>query len=66
MIKMVVNPRCGPFLIQGIYQEGPTVYSKGNSAQCFVAAWMGEESGGEWIHVNVWLGPFAVHLKLSH
>ena len=26
---------------------------------------MGGESGGEWIHVNVWLSPFAVHLKLS-
>ena len=22
-------------------------------------------SGGEWIHVYVWLGPFAAHLKLS-
>ena len=21
--------------------------------------------GGEWIHVNVWLSPFAIHLKLS-
>ena len=21
---------------------------------------------GEWIHVYMWLGPFAVHLKLSH
>ena len=60
MIKMVVNPRCGPF-----YWEGPTVYSKRNSAQCFMAAWVGEEFGGEWIHVNVWLSPFAVHLKLS-
>ena len=26
---------------------------------------MGEEFGGEWIHVYVWLSPFAVHLKLS-
>ena len=41
------------------------LYSTGNSAQCYVAAWMGRESGGEWIHVYVWLGPFAVHLKLS-
>ena len=30
-----------------------------------VAAWMGGEFGGEWIHVHVWLSPFAVHLKLS-
>ena len=27
------------------------LYSTGNSAQCHVAAWMGGEFGGEWIHV---------------
>ena len=26
---------------------------------------MGQESGGEWIHVNVWLRPCAVRLKVS-
>ena len=36
-----------------------------NSARCYVAAWMGEEYGGEWIHVYVRLSPFAVHLKPS-
>ena len=36
-----------------------------NSAQCYVAAWMGGELGGEWIQVYVWLSPFAVHLQLS-
>ena len=41
------------------------LYSTGNSAQCYVAAWMKRELGGEWIHVYVWLSPFAVHLKLS-
>ena len=41
------------------------LYSTGNSAQCYVAAWMGGECGGEWIHVYVWLSHFAVHLKLS-
>ena len=41
------------------------LYSTGNSAQCYVAAWMGREFGGEWIHVYVWLSPFAVHLRLS-
>ena len=41
------------------------LYSTGNSAQCYVAAWMGAEFGGEWTHVYVWLSPFAVHLKLS-
>ena len=40
-------------------------YSTGNSAQCYVAAWMRGDSGGEWIHVYVWLSHFAVHLKLS-
>ena len=40
--------------------------STGNSAQCHVAAWLGGEFGGEWIHVYVWLSLFAVHLKLSN
>ena len=35
--------------------------STGNSAQCYVAAWMGGGFGGEWIHVYVWLNPFTVH-----
>ena len=39
--------------------------SPGHSAQCYVAAWMGGEFGGEWIHVHVWLSPFAVHRKPS-
>ena len=30
-----------------------------------MAAWMGGEFGGEWIHVYMWLSPFAVYLKLS-
>ena len=53
------------------------MYSTWNSAQCYVATWMGGVFGGEWIHVwlglgymylvdtHVWLSPFAVHLKLS-
>ena len=41
------------------------LYSTENSAQCYMAAWTGGEFGGEWIHVHVWLSPFAVHLKLS-
>ena len=36
--------------------------STGNSAQCYVVAWMGGEFVGEWIHVY---GCFAVHLKQS-
>ena len=41
------------------------LYNAGNSAQCFVAAWMGGELGGEWIHVYVWLSTVVLHLKLS-
>ena len=41
------------------------LYSTWNSAQCYVAAWVREGLGGEWIHVYVWPGAFAVHLKLS-
>ena len=41
------------------------VYDTGNPAQCFVAAWMGGEFEGEWIHVYVWLSPFPIHQKLS-
>ena len=31
-----------------------------------VAAWVGGEFEGEWIHVYVWLGSFAVCLKLHN
>ena len=41
------------------------LYSTWNSAQCYVAAWMGGELGGEWIPVYVWLSLFAVHVKQS-
>jgi len=40
------------------------LYSTWNSALPYMAAWMGEVFGGEWIHVYVRLCPFAVHLKL--
>ena len=29
------------------------LYSPGNFAQCYVAAWMGGEFGGEWVYVYV-------------
>ena len=38
-------------------------YSPWNSAHCYVAAWMGEEFRGEWIHVYVWLSPLDTHLQ---
>ena len=41
------------------------LHSTGNSAQCYVAAWMGGEFGGKPIHVYVRLSPCAVHLKLA-
>ena len=36
------------------------LYRTGNSAQCYVASWMGGEFGGEWIHICVWVSPFDV------
>ena len=43
------------------------LYSTKNSAQCYVAAWMEWEFGGEWILVYVWLSHSAVQLKpLQH
>ena len=42
-----------------------SLYSTGNSDQCYVAAWMGKEVEEEWIHVYIRLSLFAVYLKLS-
>ena len=42
------------------------LYSTGNSAQCYMPAWVAGEFGREWIHACVRLSPFAFHLKLSH
>jgi len=39
------------------------LYRTWNSAQCYVAHWMGGAFGGEWVHVHVWMSPFAVHVK---
>ena len=41
------------------------LYRPWNSAQYYVAAWMGGKFGEEWIHVYVWLSPFSFQLKLS-
>ena len=41
------------------------LHSIGNSAQFYVAAWMGMGFGGECICIYVWMSPFAVHLKPS-
>ena len=45
--------------LKWVSKKGP-VYSTWNSAQCYVAAWMEGEFGGKWIHIYVWLSPFAV------
>ena len=42
----------------------PNVIAQATSAQCYRAAWMGGGFGGEWIHVDGWLSPLDVHLKL--
>ena len=41
------------------------LYGTGNSAQCYVVAWMAGVFRGEWIHVYKWLSSSVVHLKLS-
>ena len=54
-----------PFLYLIWITHKNILYSIGNSTQCYAAAWIGGEFGGERIHVYVWLSPFAVHLNLS-
>ena len=41
------------------------LYSTWNLVQCYTAACTGGESGGEWLHVCVWLSPFPVHMRVS-
>ena len=45
-------------------QEGPTA-DTGDSAQGYVAAWMGGGFGGDWARVCGGLSPFTLRLKLS-
>ena len=42
------------------------LYSTWNSAQCYETAWIGEEFGGEWIPVYVWLSPFPLLFTLNN
>jgi len=55
------------FIFNSYIKRLPEVllYSTGNSAQCYVAAWVGMGFGRDWIHVYVRLSPFAAHLKPS-
>ena len=48
-----------------VFKMGDQVHSAGNSARCYVAAWMGEEPGREWIDACVWWSPSTVRLKPS-
>ena len=61
--------KCGMDMYTLLYLKWITnkdlLYITGNSAQYYVAIWMGGEFGGEWIHVHVWLSPLPVHLKVS-
>ena len=41
-------------------------YSTWDLAHCYVAAWMGGELRGEWIHVYAWLSPFTALLIPQH
>ena len=41
------------------------LYSTGNSAQCCVAAWIGGELGGEWIHVHNTVNWLYFNIKLK-
>ena len=43
------------YLLTYLLINQPTLYSTGNSAECYVAPWPEEEFGGESIHVYVWL-----------
>ena len=40
------------------------LYSTWTSDHCYVAAWMGGEFEGEWVHVYVYPSPFTVQKKL--
>ena len=66
--------RCRILLFLKWIANKDLLYNTWNSAQCYAAAWMGGELGGEWICISVcvyiyiylkWLSPLAVHLKLS-
>ena len=41
------------------------MYSTGNSTQCYVAAWMGGEFGGGWIHVHNIVNWLYFNIKLK-
>ena len=50
-------PEWGAIAFSAVWHRGTLI--------SYVAAWMGEEFGREWIHTYVWLSCFALHLILS-
>ena len=44
---------CGELRQEQVKNIKILLYGTWNSAQCYVAAWMGGEFGGEWIHIYV-------------
>ena len=63
LVSLILHADSLPLSHQGSpsFQNHKAKHSSGNSA----AARMGGEFGGEWIHVYIWITPFAVHLNLS-
>ena len=55
-------PHDRTWIVEGVQR---VLNKKIGMAQCYVAAWVGGEFGEKWVHVYVWLSPFAVYLKLS-
>ena len=68
-VKMTADREFGMVMYTLLFVKWVTkkdlLYSTRNSAQCYVAAWMGGEFGGEWIHIYVWLSPSAVNWLFS-
>ena len=65
-IKTIMRYHLKPIRMAIVIPNKDLLYNTWNSAQHYVATWMGGELGGEWIHVYVWLSSFTVHLKLSY
>ena len=64
-IKTTMRYRLKPVRMAIVITNKDLLHNTWNSAQYYVAIWMGGELGGEWIHVYGWLSFFTVYLKLS-
>ena len=54
MVREFGMDMCTLLHLKWITNKDP-LYSTWNPAQCYVAAWMGGEFGGEWIHVYIYM-----------